>query len=175
MTWIDVVDSAVKIGLGALIAGVFSFITTRVTYERGARSEYARRRRDMLEKVIEMLNGFDKIYRHQKALYDTFCLKNSPEEREPIKTEFEGLDEQLRVAFERFADASGVLLILGEIEAETALDAYQEAANDWYETELPETGESLSPILAELAELKDKVIFRRRVLMEKLARAYKTL
>jgi hypothetical protein len=172
MTWIDVVDSAVKIGLGALIAGLFSFITTRVTHESSARTEYARRRRDMLEKVVDTLNRFDKIYRHQKALYDTFCLSISKEERERVGKEFEGLDEQLRVAFEGFADASGTLLILGEIDADAALDEYQEAANQWYETELPENGEASAPTLA---QLKAKVISKRSVLMERLSTAYRTL
>src|SRR5229473_2814241 len=98
MTWIDVVDSGLKIGLGALIAGLFSFLTTRAMHERSARSEYANRRRNMLEKVLEMLNSFDKIYRHQKAQYN-FWLSTSPRNREQAKREFEGFDEQLRVAF----------------------------------------------------------------------------
>lgn len=172
MTWIDVVDSGLKIGLGALIAGLFSFLATRTTHERSARSEYANRRRNMLEKVLEMLNSFDKIYRHQKAQYDTFWLSTSPRKREQAKREFEGLDEQLRVAFEKFADASGFLLMLGEADAETALDAYHEAANEWYEITLPQVSETNT---APLDQLKEKVMSRRRVLMEKLATAYKAL
>jgi hypothetical protein len=74
MMWTDVVDSAVKIGLGALIAGGFTFLTTRLTHDRGARAEYARRRRDMLERVlatISQLLGFGKPL--ELVVFRAFC------------------------------------------------------------------------------------------------------
>lgn len=169
---IEVVDSAVKIGLGALISGVFLSRAASAAFERDARTEYARRRRDMLEKVVDMLIAFDKVYRHQKALYDTFCLTTSPAERARIKQEFDALDEQLRVAFERFADASGILLMLGEADAEAALDAYYDAANKWYETPLPEAPEA---DLSALEPLKGQVLVTRCGLMKKLSSAYRRL
>lgn len=173
MTWIDVVDSAVKIGLGALIAGAFSFTTTRLTYDRDARAERTRRRRDLLEKVLNMMNHFDKVYRLEKALFDTLLdLSRTPKDREEDKKQFEQLDEDLRVAFEKFADSSGILLILGETSAEAALNEYREVANEWYERALPEP-DSLSA--ASLDQLKADITAKRSALMAKLAAAYKTL
>jgi hypothetical protein len=169
MTGIEVVDSAVKIGLGASIAGLASYFTTRTSLKRAANAEYTKRRRDLLEKVINLLIDFDKIYRHQKALYDSFCISTSECERGALREEFVALDEQLRVAFEKFADASGFLSIIGETAADRALDEYWDAANRWYETDLP-TGEGADPTL-EL--LRESVVSKRDTLMKQLATAYK--
>jgi hypothetical protein len=166
---IEVIDSAVKIGLGACIAGLASYFTTRTTLKRAAKAEYTKRRRDLLERVINLLIDFDKIYRHQKALYDTFCSSTSEEERETLRKEFAALDEQLRVAFEKFADASGFLSIIGETAADRALDEYWDAANKWYETDLP-TEEGVDETL-EL--LRHSVVAKRDALMKLVATAYK--
>ena len=92
-------------------------------------AEYTKRRRDLLEKVINLLIDFDRTYRNQKALYDSFCSSTSSEERGTLRKEFAALDEQLRIAFEKFADASGFLSIIGEMDADRALDEYWDAAN----------------------------------------------
>lgn len=170
MTGIEVVDSAVKIGLGALIAGLSSYFTNQTTLQRAANAEYTKRRRDLLEKVITLLIDFDKTYRHQKALYDSFCSSTSDGEREARRNEFVALDEKLRIAFEKFADASGFLSIIGETEADRALDSYWDAANKWYETELPVIGGGVDPTLE---NLKLTVLSSRDALMKQLAKAYK--
>lgn len=169
MTGIDVVDSAVKIGLGACIAGLSSYFTTRTTLRREAQAEYTKRRRDALGKIVNLLIDFDKTYRHQKALYESFCESTSDQERAALRTEFVGLDEKLRIAFEKFADASGLLLIIGESDADAALDQYWAAANKWYETDLPATG-GVDPTLE---DLKLTVVPARGALMKQLAKAYK--
>ncbi len=58
----------------------------------------------------------------------------SEQEKETLRKDFAALDEQLRMAFEKFADVSGFLSIIGETAADKALDDYYEAANKWYET-----------------------------------------
>ena len=173
MTWIEIVDSAVKIGLGAIVAGVFGYTTMRLTHDRSARTEYAKRRRDLLEKVLDMMNQFDKIYRHQKAIFD--ALSNPvllPNRREEYEGRFGQLDEQLRVAFEKFADASGILLMLGETEAEATLEAYRQAANEWYERSLPELNAMSDQ---HLGQLRHDILEKRRQMMSMLAIAYKAL
>lgn len=166
MTWIDVTDSAVKIGLGALIAGWFSFVISRMSQ----RAEYTKRRRDQIEKVTGMMNDFDKIYRHQKALFDTLFSPAGPVVNEEYSAEFRVLDEKLRVAFEKFADASGILLLLGETAAVSALDDYDSAAHEWYD---PEFSEMVALPPARLEEIRDAIDDKRTRLMRKLAVAYK--
>lgn len=171
MTWIEVADSAVKIGLGALIGGAASYLSTRMTHDRGARAEYAKRRRDLLEKVLEMMNHFEKKYRHQKALFDSLSQALAPDERTEMQAEFNKMDQELRVEFEGFADASGILLMLGASEAELLLDEYREATNDWYDRSFPGRGAASGP---SLDELREKIIAKRGAVMAALAELYRT-
>jgi hypothetical protein len=172
MTWIEIVDSAVKILGGALIAGVFGYVTVRFTHNRAARAEYAKRRRDLLEKVLEMMGQFDKIYRHQKALFDSLTQPALPAVREEAARRFPVLEEEFRVAFEKFADATAILLMLDEIKAEAALEAYREAVNQWYESAHPNL---ISMSTQSLTQLRADIIKKRRETMSALAAAYKAL
>jgi hypothetical protein len=49
MTWIDIVDTAVKIGLGALIGGVFSLVSINLSH----RSQLIQKRDERLAKALE--------------------------------------------------------------------------------------------------------------------------
>ena len=49
MTWIDVVDSAVKIGLGALIGGIITILSINLTH----RNQLIQKRDERLAKVLE--------------------------------------------------------------------------------------------------------------------------
>jgi hypothetical protein len=118
------------------------------------------------------MNHFDRVYRHQKALFDTLLQTLTPGEITDCQKEFDRLDEELRLAFERFADASGILLMLGETHAESALEEYREAANCWYEQSFP--GLAAMPP-AQVDRLKKSIVDTRSVLMAKLAKAYQTL
>jgi hypothetical protein len=51
LTWIDVADTAVKIGLGAAIAAVASYILAKRTQKHELDREYFRRRQDVIERV----------------------------------------------------------------------------------------------------------------------------
>lgn len=172
MTWIEIVDSAVKILGGALVAGVFGYVTVRVTHNRAARAEYAKRRRDLLERVLEMMGQFDKIYRHQKAIFDTLTTPVVPAVREEANRRFPAINEEFRVAFEKFADATAILLMLDEIKAEAALDAYRQAVHQWYTSAHPNL---VSVSNESLVLLRADIIKRRRETMSALAAAYKAL
>ena len=50
-TWIDVASDAVKIGLGACIGGFFAILSLIQSHELELKREYAKRRRDELEKI----------------------------------------------------------------------------------------------------------------------------
>jgi hypothetical protein len=58
MTWIDIASDSVKIGLGALIAGLFTLLGGAKTHRQKLDEEYSRRRRDSLEKLS---SDFDRI------------------------------------------------------------------------------------------------------------------
>ena len=58
MTWIEVADSAIKIGLGALIAGVFGYLTHYSTHKHSSMKEKAALKRLGVERVAEVVDAF---------------------------------------------------------------------------------------------------------------------
>lgn len=172
MTWIEVIDSAVKIGLGALLAGVFSFFTAHRTIDSEQRARLSTRRRDHLEKNVELIAEIENKYTHQRWRLESYRfwlakgdLKRAAEE----ETEFEVLDKQLYLTMDRFSRASSVLLLLGETEADRLLWRYRDAINDWVQWSV------LDPVRFPDAEVKLKaeaVRESRRMLLAALAKAY---
>lgn len=65
MTWIDVASDAVKIGLGAIVGGIFALLAALTAHHHKKSEEYTRRRRDKLEQIasefgVVSLNGLTK-------------------------------------------------------------------------------------------------------------------
>ena len=56
ITWIEVASDAVKIGLGAFIAGFFAILASRISHNHKLTEEYSRRKRDKLEGISDDFN-----------------------------------------------------------------------------------------------------------------------
>ena len=135
MTWTDVADTAIKIGLGALVAGGFGYLNVRLGYARDDRAQYLKRRRDHLETVLEMVVEVENIYILQKSALETFraCKGSNAPKAEQASRDFAELDEKLFNVLAKFTNSSSVLLMLGEKAANAKLEAYHEAMGGWYE------------------------------------------
>ena len=85
MLWIEVVSDAVKIGLGALIGGIFAFVTARQAHKIRLNEEYSRRRRDQLEKISET---FERVSRfvtdHVATLNAVADIRASKKQKEAL-------------------------------------------------------------------------------------------
>lgn len=58
---VDVLDSAVKIGLGALISGIATYSVTRLRYRQEARQSIDKRRHELIEKAAADLEEFNEF------------------------------------------------------------------------------------------------------------------
>ena len=171
MTWQDVVDISGKVGLGVLVAAAITFGGTWITLARDRRKRYAERRRNLLEKVVDMLIEYEKTYRHQKAAFDWVATMQPADPEYPgAMSQFRDWDEKLRVAHEAFADASAILLLLGERKTEKALEKFRALAYRWKdESVVP----SNATMLSNLLPLREQIITSREKLMSKLAAIYR--
>jgi hypothetical protein len=68
MSYIEVFDTAVKIGLGALIAGVFALLSSRRQHIHDLERERVKRRERVIEKTAE---EFELAYQALSAKYET--------------------------------------------------------------------------------------------------------
>jgi len=126
MTWIEVVDSAVKIGLGALIAGVIAFLLSSTQHRNELKKAKIEREFEMLKEVAEKVENFNNIALRywslssdwrRRLLLDSTILPSS-----------NLLDSQndLYDSFSELTKAESLLLLFGYDEASVSLRSYGE-------------------------------------------------
>ena len=60
---LEIVDTAVKIGLGALITGSATYIITKLNHDKDLEKQTIRRRRELLEQIATNVEHFTNSYR----------------------------------------------------------------------------------------------------------------
>ena len=127
-TELDIIDTAVKIGLGALISGVATFFVTNSNNAHELRKEQLLRRLDLLEKIaVSTQNASTSI---AKVLHIFYLSKEKPEEE--VKTALqESLREYLAI-FKESNQTDGYASLLGDKELEESLNQFNEALMDLY-------------------------------------------
>lgn len=124
MTWLEVIDSAVKIGLGALIAGVSALVLAKAQHRNTLAKDRAEREFQLLKEIAEKVERFTHASLKYWALSADWhrALRKDPEAKKSA---------QLRAAqdelFDRFNDvttAEATLLLLGQEDAQAQLRTY---------------------------------------------------
>jgi hypothetical protein len=169
MTWAEVASDAVKIGLGALIGGAFGLYGMIKTHRLQLNAEYARRRRDGLERVA---TEFDKVAisgMNQAAAYVAYSETLLEEEvsDEVIKAFAEDLV--------RNKPLGKCLEELHTLEAKTALLGYPEIAEELetYRHALTTLNLKEAASLQNVTDMTDKIRFQRTLIFTMLAKGYR--
>jgi hypothetical protein len=138
MTWIEVVDTAVKISMGALVAGGFGYLNARLSYQRDDQARYATRRRDHLDKILDLLTEVEHTYISQKGALERYRFyKNTDVSKANLASqEFSQLDDKLYAETAKFTRASSVLLMFGQKSTEAKLMEYRDAVDEWYQNSI---------------------------------------
>ena len=58
VTPVEIIDTAVEIGLGALISGAAAYWIARLNHDREMEKERTRRRRELFESIAEQVERF---------------------------------------------------------------------------------------------------------------------
>lgn len=169
-SWIDVVDTAVKVGLGALIGGGFSYILARLDYDREARRELAKRRLDKLEAAFEAINTFSSRMSAYWANLSNGVFKKSKGTLTP--QDALDLQHQEQEVFEGYlilAQAKAHLELLGETPSIEALDRYRSAADQFFKIANIENEKCTSE---NLASHREHLVKAKKALARAINRAY---
>ncbi len=67
---LDVIDTAVKIGLGALISGVAAFSIAHVNHIKEKGREIRAKKTNMLEEISELIDAYFSAFSNSVALID---------------------------------------------------------------------------------------------------------
>lgn len=130
MTYLEVIDTAVKVGLGALISGASAYWMAKNKTRDDFRRERLIRHHGLLEKSAEQIENFSHVTLRYWALIvewvrvrDQKLEFSSQKSDELTKTKIEFFN-----AFSDLTSAESKLLLLGHTEAQKLLRKFGEVA-----------------------------------------------
>jgi len=128
MTLLEVIDSAVKIGLGALIAGVSALFLSRSQHNRDLSRAKSDREFEILKDVAEQTERFTQAaLRHWALATDAHRLRR---QEKPLSERKEAnlaeSNDTLFNIFHELTSSEAKLLLLGKRDAQRALRSYGE-------------------------------------------------
>lgn len=161
-TVLDIIDTAVKIGLGALISGVATYWVAQRRAKSEAVGEYERCRRALLEKVAEDVEELNHTYLKYWALVIEWLRHN----REGTtwsssrKEELERTKDELFHGFKSFSAAEGMLMLVAEKDGADALREYGDAVvafrRSYYMGNNAMTEEQLDSAKSQIRDLRER-------------------
>lgn len=171
-TWIEVVDTAVKIGLGAIITGFAAYIHAKQSRQADSIKEYESRHRSLLEEVASQVEKVNHIYLKYWALKVEYIrLRTSGQEQSEKRIkDTEQVSEELFSAFGELTNAESKLLLVNEANGYERLRELGEKIVKFRRMNLaarPEVDED------EMIKLRDEIREKRNELYEILSSSYK--
>lgn len=130
MTLVDVLDTVVKIGLGALISGASAYWLTKAKATSDLRAERLRRHHTLLEQCAEQIESFSHVlFRYWALIAEHVRNKAAGSELLPHRREeLEKTKGELFNAFSSLTSAEAKLLLLGHKNVQEQLRVFGELA-----------------------------------------------
>jgi hypothetical protein len=171
MGWPEVADTALKIGLGALLGGAFSVVLARLNQRHDLRKLALERRWNLLQEAQSEITLFGSLVSQFWAgVRNAVYLRASGKPLTVQQTE--ELEKLERLVFEGFAGLGvprSKLLLLGEKGANQALDRMRHSCDAFFRIASLEnvqcTGEGLDKAKESISEARD-------ALYDAMAQAY---
>ena len=171
-TWIEIADTAVKIGLGAIITGASAYILARHNHSKSIEKEYLIKHREVMESVTLDIEEMT----HVLLKYWSFIL-DWARNRDKGITNIEGKSDQIKSLrlemfslFKGLSSAEGRLLLLGCKDQQVCLREYGEKISEFYRYASRNNDEMDCVILE---EWRVKLLENRENLYSSLSKAYK--
>lgn len=126
MTWIEVVDSAVKISLGALVAGVIAFLLSSTQHRNELKKAKIEREFEMLKEVAEKVENFNSITLNYWAFATDWRRRLVLDSSLPKSNGLLDAQNKLFDSFSELTKAESLLLLFGYSNAQIKLREYGE-------------------------------------------------
>ena len=126
MTWIEVVDSAVKIGLGALITGIIAFVLSTTQHRNDRKKAKVTREFEMLKEVAEKVESFNHITLKYWAFATDWRRRLLLDSSAPKPQALLDAQHDIFNCFSKLTEAESLLLLFGYEAASISLRSYGE-------------------------------------------------
>ena len=126
VTSLDILDTAVKIGLGAIITAASAFALASKQHRSDVAKERLRRRQELMESVAQDVAAFTHItLKYWARMTNWIAFRDAGEDPpQGREAELQSLKDELFNAFQGMTAAEGKLLLLGETNAQELLREY---------------------------------------------------
>ncbi|EAX2647736.1 hypothetical protein I8L27_003544 [Salmonella enterica] len=172
-TWVEVVDTAVKIGLGGIITLTGTFIISRMNHKHEFNKDKSRRYYDCLEVVSEQIEDMTHVSLRYWALVIEWVRNNEQYGLGLTEKRQEELNKTKSDLFDQFKNltvAESKLLLLGLTESSLFLRDYgdylKEMRRNYYDGK-PNIKES------DMEEVRTTLLRKREDLFKSLSSDYK--
>lgn len=170
--WPDVADSAVKIGLGALLGGGFSLVLAWLNYRRNLGRDYFKRRRELLEKLVGDLDHFYRgVSLFRSSLQNLLFKKNSEQtiSADDLKA-IKVLEEKVYIGFSDLYTVRSTLILLDEDALEKHVERFIRQASAFFKIASIENQKLTEE---RIIKYKNNLDSRRKKILSGLSVAYK--
>lgn len=169
---LEILDTAVKVGIGALISGISTYLITKLQQKGDLEKERKERLSLLLQQVAEQIEETNHIYlkywavtsdaiRYVKA--GEVISERKEKEREEIKSE-------LFHTFKELTNAEAKLMLIGENNAAYLLREYGNLITDFRKTVVV----AENPLSdSEIETKKDEIYSKRKLLFTELSEIYR--
>ena len=173
MTYLEVIDTAIKVGLGALISGLSAYWMSKSKTNDDLRRERLTRHHGLLEKSAEQIENFShSMLRYWALVVEWVRYKDKSTQMPPNRAE--ELSKAKTELFNTFSDltsAESKLLLLGHTEAQQLLRSFGDIAKH-VRRHAWDGDKSLSE--AQMEIFRSQLLEAREKLFNELSRIYRT-
>lgn len=174
MTALEVLDSAVKIGLGALIAGLSTFFIGRYQHVRELEKERIKREFEVLKQTAEQIELFTHVaLKYWALIVDWGRFKRNdrsmPEKR---SSALDACASELFSSFKELSNTEAKLLLLGYKSAQVKSRHYGELVSSFRR----EVNRDSHPLTEDQAQAwRARLLAAREELFDELSSCYRKL
>ena len=168
---IDIVDTAVKIGLGALISGAATYRITNLNHDREIAKSRISRQRELLEEIAGQTEQFSNAVLKYWAYMVEYVRKSDRKKTIPEELD-QNIETASKAVFDTFSflsSAEGKLILLGADEAQVILRDYGEFVKTFRRTAWPGNTNLTEQ---KLDEYRTQLLEKRKHLYSEIRRAY---
>jgi hypothetical protein len=166
MTELEVIDTAVKVGLGALISGIASFLTARQANSHSLRKLRCEEDSALLKEAILKFEKSASSMNAATHCYDLYIRGLKEKATEALELALAGYNEA--------KDAKALLYLVGAEDLARTVQGYIDAAEKIRET-IDTQSATASPTQSALDQPVSQAVQSRLDLFQKLKQARKTI
>ena len=172
MTPIEVIDTAVKVGLGAAISGIFAYWMGKSKAGDDLRRERLLRHHSLLEKSAEQIESFSHaILRYWALMVEWVRARDQKLSLQPYRAEELAKSKaELFNAFSDLTSAEAKLLLLGHTEAQKRLRIFGDLSKQ-FRREAYEGSKSLTE--QKMEEFRTQLLIEREALFSEISNVYR--